>query len=766
MLDRVIDSVVDSGGGHLRLGALDEVDLHALSAAITGAAPGQQLRERLRATGGNPLFVSELLRSFDEEGLVRIESGVAEVPASVTPSSLNETLVRRLSWLAIETRELLRLASLLGTSFTLADLATVTGRSVIDVAAWLRDASLAGLVTGDGDRLVFRHDLIRDAVYGDMLPAERRDLHRAAADALARAGAPTQQVARQFARGAVDGDLDAVDWLVRAADETVPIAPSAAIALYDEALALAPEMWHGRAGVQARMIEPIAWCGQFERAERIAASVLDADPTPEVEYAALRGMSAVYGNRGDIPAAIANINRVVALEAAPAEESRRLLCMSAQLQVLTGSLPPEDGLVVGTETLAHGVAVGDATTQCLALQALGCINLVIGLGDAAQSFLRQAIALYDSGKVTPTSYLIPDHFYAVGLVELGDLDGALAAAAAARSRYEQRGALSQLPMAYVIAAFVHFHAGRFDEAIAELEAGVAVVEDTGNLNFVLYSESILARIAMRRGDLDAAAAFLATGMERLGSGGSLFGADWLLDTQMQYLATTGELDEAMNVAEFTWSQTEFIRYFYGYRERGVATARLAMTCGRANFATIVADSMEEGCRRSPVAFAKAFALQTRGLVEGSVDKLVDAVAMFRDTPVRIALADCCVDAAAALVSAGRSDEAVGMLIEAASEYSAAGAVGNIDQVEAALHELGSGRGKARPKRPSFGWEALTPTEMAVTELAAQGLTNPEIGARLFVSRRTIETHLSHVFRKLDVATRTQLASEFTRRSNT
>ena len=196
----MIDTLVDSGGIHLRVGALDEVDLHALSAAITGAAPGSELRVRLRATAGNPLFVTELLRSFDEEGLLRIDSGIAEVPASVTPAGLSETLVRRLSWLAIETRELLGLASLLGTSFTLADLATVTGRSVIDVAAWLREASVAGLITGEGERLAFRHDLVRDAVYEHMLPAERRDLHRAAAQALARAGAPTQQVASQFAR--------------------------------------------------------------------------------------------------------------------------------------------------------------------------------------------------------------------------------------------------------------------------------------------------------------------------------------------------------------------------------------------------------------------------------------------------------------------------------------------------------------------------------------------------------------------------------------
>ena len=70
----------------------------------------------------------------------------------------------------------------------------------------------------------------------------------------------------------------------------------------------------------------------------------------------------------------------------------------------------------------------------------------------------------------------------------------------------------------------------------------------------------------------------------------------------------------------------------------------------------------------------------------------------------------------------------------------------------------------RPSRPTFGWDSLTPTEMAVTELAARGLTNPEIGARLYVSRRTVETHLAHVFRKLDYVSRTQLASEYTRRT--
>ena len=764
LMDRMIDSLADSGGRVMRIFALDEVDVHALSASITGAAPGLQLRARLQATGGNPLFVSELLRSCDEEGLLRIESGIAEVPPSATPSGLSETLVRRLSWLPTETRDLLRIASLLGTSFTLADLATVTGNSVIDVAAWLREASTAGLIVGEGARLTFRHDLIREAVYNHMLPAERRDLHRAAAQSLAITGAPTQQVARQFARGAVHGDIEAVEWLVRAADETVSIAPSAAVALYDEALTFAPEGWTDRAAIQARMIEPIAWCGQFARAELMATEVLDAAPTADVQYAALRGLSAVYGNRGDMPSAIATIQRVVTIPGAPAEESIRLSCIAAQLQALTGALSADAGLLIGAETLAHGVAVGDASTQCLAHQVLGAIHLVTGHGAEAQDHLRQAMALHGSGKVTAASYLIPDHFSAIGLVEMGDLDGAIAGASAARVRYEHRGALSQLPMAYVVTGFAHFAAGRFDEAVTELQAGSAVVEDTGNLNFVLYSESLLARIALRKGDPKAAAALLATGMDRLTSGGSLFGADWLLDAQTQYLAASGDLEAALTAAEFTWSQTESIRFFYGYRDRGIVAVRLAMECGRLEFARTVADSLEEGSQRSPVLSGQAFAMHAGGLVGADVNRLIDAVEMFRKTPLRVAFADCCVDAAAAMVADSRNAEAITMLTDAAAVYSAAGAVRDLERCEGLLRQLGVGMKKVRPSRPTFGWDSLTPTEMAVTELAARGLTNPEIGARLYVSRRTVETHLAHVFRKLDYVSRTQLASEYTRRT--
>jgi len=80
-----------------------------------------------------------------------------------------------------------------------------------------------------------------------------------------------------------------------------------------------------------------------------------------------------------------------------------------------------------------------------------------------------------------------------------------------------------------------------------------------------------------------------------------------------------------------------------------------------------------------------------------------------------------------------------------------------------LREAGVRRGRGPRGRPKFGWASLTPAERAVAGLVANGLTNPQIGARLYISRRTVHTHLSHVFAKLDIASSAQLAAQVTRR---
>ena len=152
---------------HHRLVGLGDADIVAMVAAQIGAAPGPKLRGSLTATAGSPLFVGALLQSLEDEGRLHIDGGVGEMVGEETPQALRDALLRRLSWLPVECRELLRIGSLLGGSFTLAELAAINhGATVVDTAATLREATAAGLLVGDGDRLAFRHDLGPEGLHG------------------------------------------------------------------------------------------------------------------------------------------------------------------------------------------------------------------------------------------------------------------------------------------------------------------------------------------------------------------------------------------------------------------------------------------------------------------------------------------------------------------------------------------------------------------------------------------------------------------------
>ena len=95
-----------------------------------------------------------------------------------------------------------------------------------------------------------------------------------------------------------------------------------------------------------------------------------------------------------------------------------------------------------------------------------------------------------------------------------------------------------------------------------------------------------------------------------------------------------------------------------------------------------------------------------------------------------------------------------------SDFQAAWDEGAALSVEEAIAYVRRGRGER--KRPSKGWASLTPTELDVVRLACEGLGNKEIATRLFVSPRTVQAHLSHVYSKLGVSSRVQLAQEASR----
>jgi DNA-binding CsgD family transcriptional regulator len=102
---------------------------------------------------------------------------------------------------------------------------------------------------------------------------------------------------------------------------------------------------------------------------------------------------------------------------------------------------------------------------------------------------------------------------------------------------------------------------------------------------------------------------------------------------------------------------------------------------------------------------------------------------------------------------------VGLLREALGIWENAGAAYDVARVLARLRDAGAPPGKrGSRRRAEDGWDALTDSERRVVDLVGEGLTYREIGERLFISRRTVETHVARVFRKLDVSSRAELAA--------
>jgi DNA-binding CsgD family transcriptional regulator len=158
------------------------------------------------------------------------------------------------------------------------------------------------------------------------------------------------------------------------------------------------------------------------------------------------------------------------------------------------------------------------------------------------------------------------------------------------------------------------------------------------------------------------------------------------------------------------------------------------------------------------------ALRCRGLVEDDAEVLVRAATAYRAGPRPLERALACEDAAWALGRIGRVGEARPLLEEATAVYEGLSASWDLARAAARLRSLGVRPGRRGPrKRPKSGWDSLTATELTVVRLITEGLSNPEIAERMFISRGTVHTHVSHILAKLGLGSRVALAAEASRR---
>jgi len=778
-LHRVVDSLVAQGGLRVALGGLDDQAVSEIAADLAGGRPGPGLLAQVDRALGNPLFVGELIGSLRDEGVLDLVDGRAEVAEGTLPPTLQLTILRRLNLLSEPTLDLLRLASILGRSFSVTHLSVVLRRSALELLPALDEAVAAGVLGGTGDQLAFRHDLIREAVYEDLPLAVRRGLHRDAGRALADFGAPASEVATQLALGASSGDTEAVGWLRRAAGEAALRSPAVAVELLERALALLPEGSPERLAVVADTAPLLIQLGRGAEVVALARQSLTRGPAPDVDIALRRALGEVLWAGGRLALAASELEAAANVAQAPAAERAGALALAANARFFLGDLAR--ARTEAEQAEAEGLHVGDHLSICLALQTLALVADAEGSVAEAVQLAERAVALAEQLSHPRVGYLYPHLYLGLLLLDADRFDEATASLQEGRRLAEQRGSTVWLPLYHFALGMVGYLAGGWDDAVAESEAGLALGDEIGTRLHAPFLRGMTALVAISRGDLVAAeeriavagAEFIALAdddwLAAVAEGGLVAaGPQWPVEygewIQGLLLEARGDLAGAAVSLGQAWVLAAPLRHFLSARLFGPDLVRVALRVGDRERALAVTEELEEAALRSKVATAEGAALLCRGLFEDDVEDLVAAVGAYRRGPRPLGTAMAAEEAGKALARAGRAPEAVSLLEEARALYEDLRAQTALARTEAALRALGvRHRRAAGPRRATLGWESLTDTEAAVVRLVAEGLTNRQVGERLFVSRRTVETHLGHVFQKLGLSTRVQLAAQAARR---
>jgi DNA-binding CsgD family transcriptional regulator/tetratricopeptide (TPR) repeat protein len=759
-VDRAVADLLARGAEHVLVGPLLVGEAADLAGDVAGHPPGPLLLEQVASAGGNPLFIIELVGALDEDGALELVGGRAEARRASLPPTLRLTILRRLSRLPEGVLNVLRAASILGAAFSVTELALVTGRSAADLLPSLTAAGEAGLLGESGDRLRFRHDLVRDAIYHDLPSGVRKGLHREAAAVLGGAGAPADRVASHLVLGAEAGDTHAVAVLRLGAQTVTQRAPATAVRLLEHAREITAPSDPQRIMLDADLVEPLRLTGRLQDAETLARAVLAGGAEPAVELVVHLGLAGVLSMGGRYPEAIHHLEQAAAAASEPERQS--LAAVGAVLMVLAGQV--ERARDTAQRAVAAGERTGNDQALGSALQALAMVALADGYVDEAVSLAQRAVTVAQRMEAAWTN---PRLWHGTALADADRLGEADVVLQAGRSEAEQTGSLARLPLYHWAIADVRLAAGDWDDATTEAQAGLALIEESATEVGDVFADAICAHVAFHRGELAKAQAAVEDAQRSLVAGPLEIGFEWMTWIEALLDEADGRTAQALSSLAQVWDVIAPVRYLQAAgRAIGPDLVRMALAAGDRQRAVAVTEELECSAPRSGSPTAQGIALRCRGLLDDDPDALLEAVAAHRDGPRPYQLAAACEDAGVALGRIGKTGEALSLLNEAVAGYERFDAVRDVDRVQPALRSLGVRRPRRVARRPVFGWDSLTPSELRVVDLAVTGLTNREIAERLFVSRRTVATHLEHVFQKLGHGNRVELTADAAGRAAT
>jgi DNA-binding CsgD family transcriptional regulator/predicted negative regulator of RcsB-dependent stress response len=763
-LDRLAGVLEAAGARQLRLRPLAEEAVAGLVAETIAAEPGPRLLAEVAGAGGNPLFVTELVAALIQERAIQIAGGHAEVVNLTLPPTLRLTILRRLSSLPEATLQALRAASILGSGFSLSDLATATAQPALELSFALAEAIRARVLEDDGALLRFRHDLIRESIYADLPGSVRRGLHREIGQRLAQTGAPALQVAEHLARGAGRGDAAAIAWLTRAAREAAARSPDVAVDLLARAAGLMDPADPGRDRLLAERASSLMWAGRIADAEAACRGLLDRDHDLSVEASVRNCLGHALLTQGQGRAAIRELDKAAESTVLTDAERAHGLGWSSFARLWLGDL--DGAAIIAEQARCAADVAGDHLTTSIAMDSLAMVSEFRGhLRDALQ-ISEDARRLADQspgrqGHRHPL-YMAPGHI----LIELGRLDEARATLETGRRISEELGVRWHLPSYQAVRGVERFIAGQWDDAIAELETSLDLADETSSKYSLVYAHGVLSLILYHRGDLRAAQeAAAGAAVCQLSGSGLRYRTNWAVWSRALVLEAGGELAQALAIMTDAWDVGARLGFTHEYPLVGADLVRLALAAGDLGRARDASAAVNEVASRNEVSWMKGAALRCEGLIADDAEILSAAAGAYASGSRPLELALACEDAGAAFARQGEVGRASEPLDRAIEIYEQLDAARDLARAEARRRSAGIRRGRrgtGARNRPKIGWHSLTPTERTIAGLVADGMSNPQIGERLYVSRRTVQTHLAHVFAKLDISSRAQLAAEVTR----
>ncbi|MDQ2803012.1 MAG: LuxR C-terminal-related transcriptional regulator, partial [Pseudomonadota bacterium] len=601
-------------------------------------------------------------------------------------------------------------------------------------------------------------------LYDEMPAPVRAAWHRDVGRALAEAGAPPDRVARQMLRavsggggtpGSIDGapmDEWMLDWLARTADPLVGQAPGVAAELLTRAVASSPADSAQHGWLASRLADALYRIGDREAAEQVVNRALEltfeADLLVDLHWtlAQCRMLAGLFAE------SLATLDQALASPGISARHRARLLVLAARTHSYLGDV--EKAGQVATSALAAASEAADNWAMGWALHVLTMVTTV-------QGHMTDALPLYDRAlTVTQIDPALTDLRLLLQInkaVTLGCLDQyqqAFAAAEQARHLADQVGTTMRLAQAHDALGQLFFETGRWDDALAEVEI---VPENLKEPGAACGGLGIAAVISFHRGEIDAARRHLAAAVpyaERIGH--RLIGP--LALARSLDCEHAGTLPEALAALTDGFDgSTEEIQEIEDLLADAV---RLAVATGDLGTAQALAGHAAALAAESEIPHRQANALYCRGLLDHDAPRLLAAAERYDDADRPLLRAKALEAAAGEFIGTDDRGQARAAFTRAVEVYTALGAAADAARLQATFRAHGIRRGPhAKHRQARNGWDSLTPTEIKIAAFVEEGLSNPEIAGRLLLSRRTVGTHVSHILKKLDVNSRTDIARE-------